>query len=90
MDNITRANINFFMDRFPGRIVYRLSADQIVIDDKLNDSIREGLDALIYILGAMAVLTYVYYGIFAVFGLISLFVLYKILRKFLSVTVPIV
>lgn len=90
MDNITRANINFFMDRFPGRIIYRLSMDQIVVDDKLNDSIRECLEALIYMLGAMAVLTYVYYGIFAVFGLISIFVLYKILRKFLSVTVPIV
>lgn len=90
MDNITRANMNFFMDRTPARIIYRLSADQIVVDDKLNDTIREGLESIIFIIGGFLILNYVYYGIFVIFSVIAIVILYKLLNFFLMVTVPIV
>lgn len=90
MDNITRANMNFYMDRTPARIIYRLSADQIVVDDKLNDSIREGLESIMFIIGGFLILNYVYYGIFVIFSVIAIVILYKLLKFFLMVTVPIV
>lgn len=82
--------MNFFMDRTPARIIYRLSADQIVVDDKLNDTIREGLESIIFIIGGFLILNYVYYGIFIIFSIIAIVILYKLLNFFLMVTVPIV
>jgi ABC-type multidrug transport system fused ATPase/permease subunit len=62
----------------------------MVLDDKLNESIRDGMESIFYIIGGLVIMNYVYYGIFLVVSIVAFVILYRILKEYLRVTIPIV
>lgn len=89
IDNLSRADLNFYASRNPGQIVYRLNADQAVLDSRLNESLRQALESLSFILAGLILLNYIYLGIFMVFTVAICYVFYKVLERFIFVTTPI-
>ena len=48
--------IVWFVKNPSSRIIYRLTRDQLVIDDKLNHQLQETFDSFIMILGGLIIL----------------------------------
>lgn len=83
-------NISFFMEQPANRIIYRLSYDQMILDDKLNESIHGGLESMLFIFGGMLIMNYVYYGIFFILSIFIFVYLYHLLKNYLKVTTVII
>jgi hypothetical protein len=85
-----RTNIGFFMETPASRIIFRLSYDQMILDDKLNESMHGGLESMLFIFGGLLIMNYVYYGIFLVFSAVIFIYLYHLLKNYLKVTIVII
>lgn len=85
-----RTNIGFFMETPANRIIYRLSYDQMILDDKLNESMHGGIESLLFILGGLLIMNYVYYGIFLLLSIFIFVYLYQLLKNYLKVTTVII
>lgn len=56
----------------------------MVLDDRIGFTIRYEGRYLLFILGAMVFMNYVYYGIFLVISVFSCWYLYQLLEKYLN------
>lgn len=76
--------MRFFIETPSDRIIYSLSYDQMVLDDRIGFTIRYEGRYLLFILGAMLIMNYVYYGIFLVITVFSCWYLYRLLERYLN------
>lgn len=68
------------------RVTFRMTRDQRIIDENLNQILQETFDSLIMVVGGLLILNVIYFGIMAIITLIIIYSLYRILKKFFKVT----
>jgi ABC-type multidrug transport system fused ATPase/permease subunit len=90
MANLLRANLEFYKDKPSSRIIYRVTYDQMVVDNKLSESVRDALESVFFILGGLVIMNYVYQGIFLVISAVIFYIIYKLMVHFFKVQIAIV
>lgn len=86
IQNIIKSSIGFFMETPANRLVYRLSYDQQIIDDKLSSTIQSGMVSFLFIFGGFLIMNTVYYAFFAIISVLIFFLFHRIVRKYLRVS----
>ena len=79
-------NMLWFIKNPSSRVTFRLTRDQRVIDETLNDILQQTFDALIMVVGGLLILNIIYYGVMAVITIIMMVLTFRILKKFFKVT----
>lgn len=89
IDNLCRADLNYYTTKSAGAIAYRLNVDQALIDSKLNETLRQIIECSFFIFAGLTLLNYIYLGIFSIFTIFMGIFFYRILKQFIRVTCPI-
>lgn len=86
LDKFFNTSMDWFIKNPSSRVTFRMTRDQRVVDETLNQILQQTFDASIMVIGGFLILNVIYFGIMAVITLIILYSLYTTLRKFFKVT----
>lgn len=86
LEKFFNTSMLWFIKNPSSRVTFRMTRDQRVIDENLNDILQQTFDASIIVIGGLLILNVIYFGVMAVITVIILYSLYRILSKFFKVT----
>lgn len=86
LEKFFNTSMVWFIRNPSSRVTFRMTRDQRVIDETLNEILQQTFDASIIVLGGLLILNVIYFGIMAIVTIILIITLYRILNKFFKVT----
>ena len=78
--------MSWFLENPSSKITFRLTRDQLIIDDQLNKKIQEFFDSFMIVVGGNIILNFIYLGPMLIVSVGTFFYLYFILKNFFKVT----
>lgn len=88
MGSVMKANLGFFMETPSDNIIYTLTYDQAIIDDRLSTTIQAVLISAAWIVGGFLIMNYVYYLVFTVLTIAFWILMARIFRRYTEITQP--
>lgn len=86
LEKFFNTSMLWFIKNPSSRVTFRMTRDQRVIDETLNDILQQFFDASIIVIGGLLILNIIYFGVMAIITIIIIYSLYRILNKFFKVT----
>lgn len=82
IEKFLNTSMGWFIKNPSSKVLYRLTRDQRVIDDKLNIQIQESFDSFITMFAGLLILNALYFGIMIVYTLFLGIFIYFTLRRY--------
>ena len=78
--------MSWFIDNPSSKITFRLTRDQLIIDDHLNRKLQEAFDSFMIVIGGNIILNFIYLGPMFFVTLGTFLYVFWVLKNFFKVT----